>query len=91
MTFDTIENTAAATRNAKRLGEQLYSLARQQSSMLEELTRHIMIIQRVEDPPKLRALLGRIDRLHELRRMAEYGSFQIEVARLMDELWTKIP
>lgn len=85
------DQAAESILAAKRAAEDLYQLNESYREKLDILECHLRVIAKADDHDDIRVLLNRIDRMNELRRMAEVGSFMIRVQKVMSETYRRLP
>lgn len=85
------ERQAVAISEAKEVGYKMHRLSEDLRDRLDELDRAIIEIQTTDDTKDLIALRERIERLHELRRMMELGSFMLQINQALDAAYKRLP
>ncbi|PYS47403.1 MAG: hypothetical protein DMF68_16090 [Acidobacteria bacterium] len=88
------DNIAAAIRGARETAEEMVRLDKALREELDNFEAHLQTIisySKIVESPEAEKFLRRVERLRELRNMAELGSLSIEVARGMDETWRRLP
>jgi hypothetical protein len=93
-----IDATAAAIKDARLAGAALGRAGQDIAAALDTLEMNLRVISikgwfnsDLQVRSELQKLSDRIERLRELRNMAEFGAFDIQVGRVMDEAWRKLP
>lgn len=90
-TVSAFDDAGEAIKTAKRIVSELHDLSVLQSDKLDALWDAINRVRRIDDAQELVTIQERIDRLQELRRMAECGSFMLAVNTSMDAAWRRLP
>lgn len=86
-----LDEVAMSIKAANLIAGDLHTLYTQVGDKLDYLWDAISRVQQTDGSESLTKLQQRIDRLQELRRMAEAGAFKLQVARTMDEAWKRLP
>ena len=88
-----IEAAAASVQRSNAIAAELATNTLAQGDLLRELTDKVLALRRLvgHEVPELAKLQARIDRILELKNMQELGSFQIQINRVMQAAWEKLP
>jgi hypothetical protein len=86
-----LDEVALSIKAANLIASDLHRLYTQVGDKLDYLWDAINRVRQTDESESLVKLQQRIDRLQELRRMAETGAFKLQVAQTMDAAWKRLP
>jgi hypothetical protein len=85
------DEAAAAIQSIRRLATALHQTYVATADLLDKLSDALETIRSTDNHPDISKLQRRVDRMNDLRRMAEPGSFMLEADRAMDRAWKQLP
>lgn len=85
------EQARNAIMRSRDYAKELHELSERQRCVLDDLDGALRLLRETDrEASDLDRYLRRIERLHELRRSAEYGSMMVELERSLDEYWRRL-